>query len=45
MRPLDKPRHRWGDSTKADFISNMMQGRGLDSSDSEQGQVLGSQVP
>jgi hypothetical protein len=45
MRPLETPRHRWGDNPKADLIRNMMQGHGLNSSDSEQGQVMGSQVP
>jgi len=45
MRPPETPRHRWGDNTKADLIRNMMQGHGLDSSESEQGQVLGSHIP
>jgi len=45
MRPPETPRHRWGDKIKADLIRNMMQGHRLDSSESEQGQDLGSQVP
>jgi len=45
MRTPETPWHRQGDNTKADLIRNTMQGHGLDSSESEQGQELGSQVP